>query len=175
MPSILTEALIEAVIDQMEVNPRGIHGLSHWARVHANGMFLAAANGADREVVELFALFHDSRRLNDNADPEHGPRGAELAARLHGTLLILDAQKLATLLTACRLHTTARTHENLTVQTCFDADRLDLARIGKVVDPAYLCTAVARDPQTIARATRQSIALNVPDNPIGRALNRINR
>ncbi|MGE4560280.1 MAG: hypothetical protein AB7E77_08765, partial [Desulfobulbus sp.] len=61
------------------------------------------------------------------------------------------------------------------VQTCFDADRLDLARIGKVVDPAYLCTAVARDPQTIARATRQSIALNVPDNPIGRALNRINR
>jgi len=171
MESILTPSLIDAVTKQLSINPLGIHGLSHWARVYANGMHLAAINGADTDIVELFALFHDSRRLNENADPEHGPRGAELVQHLHGFLPPLTTDKLEMLLTACRLHTTARTHENLSVQTCFDADRLDLGRIGKTVDPAYLCTAAARDPQTIAWATLQSIARTVPDNnPLGRAL-----
>ena len=146
MPPILTDPLIEAVVGQLKINPRGIHGLSHWARVHANGLRLARANGADTEVVELFALFHDSGRINENADVEHGPRGAMVAQQFHGRLFPLDAEKLELLLTACRLHTTARTHDHRTVQTCFDADRLDLARIGKTVDPRYLCTPEAKDP-----------------------------
>ncbi|MDD2466563.1 MAG: hypothetical protein PHI97_21405 [Desulfobulbus sp.] len=170
MASILTGPLIDAVVQQVAINPCGIHGLGHWARVYANGMHLAAINGADTDVVELFALFHDSRRLDDHADPEHGPRGAELAQQFHGNLLQLSTDKFELLLTACRLHTAARTHDNLSVQTCFDADRLDLGRIGKRVNPEYLCTPVARDAQTIAWATQQSTARIVPDNPLGRAL-----
>jgi len=170
MVSALSESLIEAVAKHVSINLRGIHGLSHWARVLDNGLRLVAANGADPAVVELFALFHDSRRLNDTADPEHGPRGAELAAQLHGSLFHLDPEQLHLLLTACRLHTAARSHDNLTVQTCFDADRLDLARIGKVVDPQYLCTEAAKDPATIAWASERSIARMVPENPLGRAL-----
>ncbi|MGD9947903.1 MAG: HD domain-containing protein [Desulfobulbus sp.] len=173
MPSMLADSLIDAVVKQMAINPRGIHGLNHWARVYANGMRLAQTNGADPDVVELFALFHDSRRLSDNADPEHGPRGAELAVQLYGNLLIVEEEKLQVLLTACRLHTSARTHDNLTVQTCFDADRLDLARIGTIVDPEYLCTSAAKDPQTLAWASQQSITRVVPDNPLGWALARI--
>ena len=43
-------------------------------------------DGADREVVLLFALFHDSMRLNDGHDPEHGKRGSALARELAGLL-----------------------------------------------------------------------------------------
>jgi hypothetical protein len=32
LASPLTEPLIEAVVRQMTINPRGIHGLRHWAR-----------------------------------------------------------------------------------------------------------------------------------------------
>ena len=38
----------------------------------------------DPALVFLFALFHDSMRLNDGHDPLHGPRGAALARELHG-------------------------------------------------------------------------------------------
>jgi len=169
----LSNALITAITSQLTINPHGIHGLGHWARVYANGLKLAAATGADTRVVELFALFHDSRRRNENSDPEHGPRGALLAEQVRGTLLQMDHTRFHLLLTACRLHTIARTHEEVTVRTCFDADRLDLARTGKTVDPHYLCTEAAKDPKIIAWATAQSLAGIVPDNILGRALRAI--
>jgi len=167
----MTKELLETIIGQMATNPRGVHGLSHWARVYDNGLRLAAETGADRRVVELFALFHDSRRLTDQADPDHGPRGAVLAERYHRDgLLLLDDEPLRLLLTACRLHTAARTHDDATVRTCFDADRLDLARVGKTVDPAFLCTDAAKNPACIAWASERSRAGVVPDNIIGQAL-----
>ena len=166
----IAKELIAAIISQLAINPHGLHGLGHWARVYENGMRLAARTGADPEVVALFALFHDSRRRSETTDPEHGPRGAMLAEQLRGTLFQLDDEPLRLLRTACRLHTAARTHEHVTVQTCFDADRLDLARTGKTVDPLFLCTEPAKDPQIIAWATGQSIARIVPDNILGRAL-----
>ena len=33
------------------------------------------------EVVQLFAVLHDSRRLSEATDPDHGPRAAEFAGR----------------------------------------------------------------------------------------------
>ena len=43
-------------------------------------------------------------------------------------------------------HTKGLLEANITVQTCWDADRLDLGRVGIVPDPARLCTAAAREP-----------------------------
>ncbi|MCL2458096.1 MAG: hypothetical protein FWF31_04470 [Desulfobulbus sp.] len=167
----MTKGLLETIIGQMATNPHGLHGLSHWARVYDNGLRLAAETGADRQVVELFALFHDSRRLTEQADPDHGPRGAMLAEYYHHKgLLRLDEERLRLLLTACRLHTAARTHDDATVRTCFDADRLDLARTGTTVDPDFLCTDAAKDPHLITWASERSLASNVPDNIIGQAL-----
>lgn len=167
---LISTELIAAIVNQLAINPCGIHGLSHWARVHANGLRLAETTGADVRVVELFALFHDSRRLTEQADPEHGPRGAMLAEQLRGVAFQLDDEPFQLLLTACRLHTAAHTHADVTVQTCFDADRLDLGGIGKTVDPQFLCTEAARNPETLVWSTEQSTAGIVPDNPIGRAL-----
>ncbi|MDO8805866.1 MAG: hypothetical protein Q7R35_15715 [Elusimicrobiota bacterium] len=70
-----------------------------------NGTQLAAVTGANLRVVQLFALFHDSRRLNDDHDPEHGARGAALAGEMNGKLFTLEKEELALLLDACLRHT----------------------------------------------------------------------
>ncbi|MFM7531655.1 MAG: hypothetical protein ACKO5J_04035, partial [Rubrivivax sp.] len=49
-------------------------------------------------------------------------------------------------------HSSGLTEADVTVQTCWDADRLDLGRVGIRPSPRYLCTPAARQPETIARA-----------------------
>jgi uncharacterized protein len=46
----------------------------------------------------------------------------------------------------------------VTVSTCWDADRLDLGRVGIEPHPDYLCTAEARHPETIAAAHGRALA-----------------
>ena len=63
---------------------------------------LAAEVGGDPAVVSLFALFHDSRRINDDADPNHGICRARLAENLHVEgILPVTASQLALLVYAC--------------------------------------------------------------------------
>ena len=47
---------------------------------------------------------------------------------------------------AVRHHSDGLIEADVTVQTCWDADRLDLGRVGIVPRPDRLCTAHARDP-----------------------------
>ena len=56
----------------------GVHGVGHWARVLENGLRLAGQTGVNVEVVQLFAVFHDSRRINEGVDDGHGQRGGGL-------------------------------------------------------------------------------------------------
>ena len=123
---------------------RGYHGIVHWARVLENGRRIAHANGADHEVVKLFAIFHDSRRINEDDDEGHGLRGAELAQSLRGSLVHLDDERFDRLFEACRLHTEGLTTNEPTLQACWDADRLDLGRVGITPSPERLCTDTAR-------------------------------
>lgn len=83
-------AILGAILDGYILPVDGFHGLVHWARVLENGLRIAEANGADQEVVTLFALFHDSRRVNEDQDDGHGLRGGELARSLRGKLVHLD-------------------------------------------------------------------------------------
>ena len=100
---------------------------------------------ADREVVTLFALFHDSRRINEHRDDGHGLRGAELARSLRGSLVHLDDDRFELLFESCRLHTDGHTAGDPTLQVCWDADRLDLGRVGITPRPERLCTQTARE------------------------------
>jgi uncharacterized protein len=102
-------------------------------------------NGADREVVALFALFHDSRRLNQFRDDGHGLRAGEFARSLRGTLIHLDDVRFDLLFQASRLHTDGLTEGDPTLQACWDADRLDLARVGIMPKPDRLCPDTARE------------------------------
>jgi uncharacterized protein len=122
----------------------GDHGVVHWARVMENGLRVAEANGGDPEVVALFALFHDARRINEYRDNGHGLRGGELARSLRGTLIHLEDAQFDLLFEACRLHTDGLVEGDPTLLACWDADRLDLGRVGITPKPQRLCTSAAR-------------------------------
>lgn len=155
MPMI-SKTLIDAILGQYSLSPEGIHGLSHWARVLESGRNLARKTGARIEVVELFAVFHDSRRLNEGWDRGHGLRGAEFACQLRGNQFHLSGEDFDLLYQACRDHTEGSTAAEVTVQTCWDADRLDLGRVRIDLDRKYLCTEAARDPVVMDWADRRS-------------------
>jgi uncharacterized protein len=150
--------LLDYILETYALPCGGIHGVVHWARVLENGRRLARETGALIEVVSLFAVLHDARRINEHLDPEHGPRAAEFAGALRGRLLDLADHEFQLLHRACAGHTYERTHPDVTIQTCWDADRLDLGRVGITPDPRYLCTELARQPAMIfwadGRATR---------------------
>ncbi len=136
--------LLEAVLARSTSHTSSLHGLAHWERVRENGFALAGAtDGADLEVVDLFALFHDSMRVNDGRDPDHGRRGSALARELAG-LLPLEQRQLEQLTTACDGHTDGFVTDDPTVGACWDADRLDLPRVGITPDARLLSTAAAR-------------------------------
>ena len=141
--------LIQAIRAQYRLPWTGVHGAIHWARVMENGLRLADLTGAKPQVVELFAVFHDARRFNEHSDDDHGRRGAELAVQLRGSFFDLSDGDFALLHEACSLHTNGLTEADITVQTCWDADRLDLGRVGITPEPRYLCTAAAKSQEMI--------------------------
>lgn len=146
----------------------GLHGFSHFARAFRFGMRLCKYHQEiNQKVVQLFSILHDSQRRNEHLDKWHGPRGAELAVHLRPYLPITD-DEFSILVTACSLHTVEKTHENVTVQACFDSDRLDLWRIiGTVPDPDFLSTPTAKLPETIEWTKAYSRSRKMPDNAFG--------
>ncbi len=139
------DGILQHIIRNSTVNLRSIHGPGHWARVERNGLFLAPSVGADEQVVSLFAYFHDCRRLNDGYDPRHGPRAARYVESVRDLLAGLDRTRLATLVEACEGHTRRRTTDDPTIGVCWDADRLDLPRVGIRPRVKYFHTETARD------------------------------
>jgi uncharacterized protein len=157
-----TVELIRAIRRDYALAWSGIHGVAHWARVLENGVRLASSTGARLQVVRLFAVFHDSRRTNEDHDPGHGRCGAAFAAVLRGKLFQMSDEDFELLRVACTEHTMGKTDGDVTVQTCWDADRLDLGRVGIRPHPKYLCTVAAKDPAMISWAYERSITRHVP-------------
>ena len=155
--------LLEVLRTEFVLDWEGPHGLRHWTRVRDNGLRLARHTGAQVEVVELFAFVHDVKRLNEGTDPEHGARAARFVRAQAGKTILLPPAALELLVVAVRDHSLGRTEAEVTVATCWDADRLDLGRIGSRPDPRRLCTDAARDPGMIEWAFRRSLE----DRPLG--------
>ncbi len=151
-------AVLAAAKAHVAVELHGIHGVAHWTRVRENGYRLARDTGADKGVVALFAALHDCCRETDGYDLGHGERAAEFAASLRGSLVALPGDRFESLFEAIRDHEKGFTRADVTVMTCWDADRLDLGRVGIRPDPKRLCTAAAKHPDTIAWAYRRSRA-----------------
>lgn len=141
------QKLIAYAKTQFILDPKGHHGYAHWARVYKNGMALCdLLPGADRKVVTWFAFLHDCRRLDECADSEHGMRAAHLIYQLDraGRLPLRNPQ-VSQLISSVLHHSNSwLTSPSPTVAACWDADRLDLPRVGIKVDPARLCTDAAR-------------------------------
>ena len=137
-------ALLDYIRPRFKLDWGGAHGISHWERVEANGLALAGETGANPLVVSLFALFHDACRDNEYDDPQHGRRGAALARQLRGKLYDVTDEELILLTDACARHSDGFLDGDITVQTCWDADRLDLPRVGIQPLPQFLCTEAAK-------------------------------
>jgi uncharacterized protein len=150
------EELIVAIRDEYVLPWNGVHGISHWMRVRENGLYLAEKTGADPQVVELFACLHDSKRRNEFRDPGHGARAAQFVRTLQGSVIDIADEALEQLVYACAYHTDGLTKADVTVQTCWDADRLDLGRVGIRPQARYLCTPAARDASVIQWAFARS-------------------
>lgn len=154
--------VLRCIVQGYDLGLMGIHGLPHWGRVLENGRRLAQPAGADPLVVDLFALFHDARRTNENRDPGHGARGADLARQLRSSLPPLTDSQFELLCDACDHHTDGQVTSDPTIGMCWDADRLDLWRVGISPTEKLLSTEAARDADTLAWAQQRSADTLVP-------------
>lgn len=128
----------------------GLHGPRHALRVAQKAVSLCSETaGADPHVAVLFGLLHDSQRLSDGPDPEHGRRAAEKVPELlHRSLFDATEEQAALLVKAIAEHADGGVSSDPTIGVCWDADRLDLGRCGIKPDPAYLSTGAARKQAT---------------------------
>lgn len=154
---IFLDRILEDVLAQVHFDSYH-HGLEHWMRVERNARWLASKTpGADELVCRAFALLHDSQRHDDGYDVHHGPRAAQYVTQLqeeYGDDWILDGDQTYELKRACNGHTAANPDPDKTslnpltmdptVACCWDADRLDLGRVGIVPDAKYLFTEEGR-------------------------------
>jgi uncharacterized protein len=139
------DILWQQVSTQFQCGSDSIHGPSHWRRVEQHGLSLATKTGADITVVRLFALFHDAQRVNESVDHGHGVRGAELAAKMRGSVFAISEAAFTVLHAACSGHTDNQYSTDPTIGTCWDADRLDLGRVGIIPDERFMSTAFGKE------------------------------
>lgn len=134
------------ILNDINLFKKSYHGIWHWEKVEKNALTLAKNNKADKTVVQLFALIHDSQRLNENEDPGHGQRAADFAKELFNqNKLNISVNQLEKLMIACQDHEKGFISDDVTIGTCWDADRLDLTRVGIIPQKKYLSTQIAKD------------------------------
>lgn len=136
--------LVRHLRQQFKIDWWGHHGIAHG------------------HVVELFAYFHDSRRINEHQDEGHGLSGAQFAKYLKGKLFEATDHEMDLLCYACEHQSDGMIQGDPTALTCWDADRLDLGRVGITPKARYLCTDVARTEVSMTRANRRSQAWRDP-------------
>jgi uncharacterized protein len=136
--------LLKEILTQFRISKNGVHGPNHWARVRHHGLEIGSLVGADLLVVELFAFLHDSQRVDEYEDRKHGERAAEYAASLNQRYFDLTPSELDDLTHAIRFHSEGDVHRNATIQSCWDADRLDLGRVGIRPSAKYLSILAAQ-------------------------------
>ena len=108
-------------------------------------------------MVELFAIIHDCQRDNDNYDLQHGRRAAEYVYKIRNRWLKINEKEMGLLAEACEYHSDGLIDADITIQTCWDSDRLDLGRVGIKPSPDRLCTVIAKRSDVMEAAYRRSI------------------
>lgn len=155
--------LVHRILQDYSLPWHGTHGVGHWARVLENGLRLARQTKANVEVVQLFAIFHDACRVSEGYDDGHGERGGDLALVLRDEWLVLSDEEFDLLYEACAGHTDGETEADITIQTCWDADRLDLGRVRVCPEPSKLCTKAAKNPEMLKWADGRACFEVIPD------------
>jgi uncharacterized protein len=76
----------------------------------------------------------------------------------HGVFFVLPPDDLELLTYASEFYTSGLQEGDITVLTCWDADRLDLGRVGLKPMARKLCTEAAKKPEIIEWAYRRSVS-----------------
>jgi uncharacterized protein len=155
---MINHALMHVVPQfRLDLN-HGMHGIGHWSRVWRNAREMCEVMDLPMNVPCLFSFFHDSQRFDKRSDIEHGHRAVQWLDRLYANRkLNIKASEFHLLCVAIEGHSHGKTVADPIVQVCWDADRLDLGRVGMRPDPRYLCTEHAKKPDTIRRAWNRSV------------------
>ena len=82
---------------------------------------------------------------NDWTDSGHGKRGGEFATELRGSAFDLSDEDMDLLVYACTWHTEGFHHDDPTIGTCWDADRLDIGRAGVIPNAKFMSTDFGRE------------------------------
>lgn len=133
-------------LNAFELQKSSYHGPRHWDKVERNVMEISKwmVPKPDLKVCRLFAILHDCRRQDENDDPAHGHRAADFMVRIQDDLRLTEKQ-LDQLYSALTHHNSGQTSTDPTIGTCWDADRLELIRVGIVPDLKYFSTKVAKE------------------------------
>ncbi len=141
-----------------------IHGMPHLRQVALTAGRLAVLVGCDVESAVVAGFLHDCARVHDGGGNRHAHDSAVLARRLLKTFYPhLDAPRLCE---AIARHADGRTTDDPLAACLWDADRLDLCRLGIEADPRLLSTRAARRVAAIRRRRREDLH---PGYPQGRA------
>lgn len=117
-----------------ERNAHGIHGIDHWVRVFRNCLTIDPKPSFEHiDFYYRFAALHDCCRINDEQDGYHGYRAATFFG-LRGKLE-----------EAVSMHNSAQISLDPLIGTCWDADRLDLWRVGIIPEVQFLSTDGGRE------------------------------
>jgi len=137
----------QAVYGNLKISIDSIHGYNHWKSVEKIGHYIADRNGADKSVVSAFAFLHDIGRERESEEPRHGEKSMELVKKSFNLELSTDQQEK--LLFAISEHDKSDAKsDDITIQTCWDADRLDLPRVYILPDRELLYTEVGKSQET---------------------------
>jgi uncharacterized protein len=155
--------LLEHILASYQLPLSGTHDILHWGRVFESGRRLSPATGAVGQVVDFFSILHDSQRRSEGGDRDYGPRAAAYARTLRSEIDLCD-RDFELLIEACDCHTRGTTSgADITVQTCLDADRLDIPRVGLRINTRLLHTPAAKNPSILWWASMRAARRVVPE------------
>ena len=141
-----------------------MHGEAHWRGVAWAGLRIQKLSPCiKRDAVIAFAVLHDCRRETDDWDPEHGDRAARVAIRSRPLRRLIGAEGREIVAEACRLHERGLTRPgSLTIGACWDADRVNLVRLGFRLDPRYFTVLSSEDGTLGAVAEEARLIVSNP-------------
>jgi len=139
--------LFQSAISQMGVEPFGLHGVIHWNGVYQNCLML----DPEPTMIEdwfywCFSMLHDCCRYSEYGDARHPEKAAKLVEP--------DTDFNKQLNYTIRYHSAGVISEDLHTGTCWDADRLELPRVGITPDPKLMSTEAGKEA---ARAMNPSL------------------
>lgn len=141
------QALLEEARSGAWLADSPVHGDSHWRAVAAVGLQLnSLVPRTSKPLLLAFGLLHDCRRQDENWDPQHGARAADVAQASLPLRDLLTGDEIDTLAHACLLHEKGKVdREDHNVGLCWDSDRYNLLRLDIEPDRRLLSAPIDED------------------------------